>query len=223
MIYKLLTLLCVSSLLFSCTDVESPIEDEKPKENTEHKFVKVRNLFWMEENLNVSSFRNGEEIPEAKSETEWRHFMEKEEPAFCYYEFNPEYGDKYGKLYNFYVLKDERGLAPEGTRLPTNSDWMDIGGYMGTSEIATMGIGFIDIWLKNNNLNGDNKFLSIPAGFHTRSGEFLNLDISAHWWQGESNTHAYGTHNSFNTDVGYVSREASKYFKDGLSVRCIKD
>jgi ABC-type proline/glycine betaine transport system substrate-binding protein len=40
-------------------------------EQATNKTINIANLVWMSENLNVSFFRNGELIPEAKSDDEW--------------------------------------------------------------------------------------------------------------------------------------------------------
>ncbi|NJD23145.1 MAG: peptidase S41 [Melioribacter sp.] len=82
------------------------------------KFVNVGNQVWMTENLNVSRFRNGDLIPEAKTDDEWEKAGQEEKPAWCYYDNNPENGKRYGKLYNWYAVNDPRGLAPKGWHIP---------------------------------------------------------------------------------------------------------
>lgn len=81
--------------------------------------VKIGNQIWMTKNLDVSTFRNGEIIPEAKTNEEWQEANKQKKPAWCYYDNDPENGKKYGKLYNGYAIADKRGLAPEGWHIPT--------------------------------------------------------------------------------------------------------
>ena len=78
------------------------------------KEVKIGDQIWMVENLNVDKFRNGDIIPEAKTNEEWKKANENKQPAWCYYGNDLTYGEKYGKLYNWYAVTDQRGLAPEG-------------------------------------------------------------------------------------------------------------
>jgi uncharacterized protein (TIGR02145 family) len=66
------------------------------------KTVLIGDQVWMAENLNVSAFRNGDPIPEAKSAKEWEEAGKKGLPAWCCYESDRGNGEKYGKLYNFY-------------------------------------------------------------------------------------------------------------------------
>lgn len=87
------------------------------------KSVTIGKQEWMSENLNVSTFRNGDPIPEAKTNEEWKNAGENMQPAWCYYDNDPKNGAKYGKLYNWFAVNDSRGLAPEGWHVPTYEDW----------------------------------------------------------------------------------------------------
>lgn len=85
--------------------------------------VKIGNQVWMSENLNVSTFRNGDPIPEAKTNEEWDRAGANKQPAWCYYNNDPRNGAKYGKLYNWFAINDPRGLAPEGWHVSNLDDW----------------------------------------------------------------------------------------------------
>jgi uncharacterized protein (TIGR02145 family) len=87
------------------------------------KTVKIGDLTWSAENLNTSYFNNGDQIPEAKSSEEWKKYSGSKSPAWCYYDFDPTNGAKYGKLYNWWAINDSRGIIPIGWRIPTSSDW----------------------------------------------------------------------------------------------------
>lgn len=101
----------------------------------EDKVITIGKQVWMTENLNVSSFRNGEPIQEAKTKEEWILAGKQGKPAWCYYENDPNYEVKYGKLYNWFAVSDPRGLAPIGWRIPNFEDfnlldshiWSDVG------------------------------------------------------------------------------------------------
>ena len=94
---------------------------------------KIAQQTWTLQNLNKSNFNNGDPIPEAKSEVEMWNAILNEEPAWCYYDFNPNNDEKFGKLYNWYAVIDERGLAPTGFKIPTMDDWeklvVNLGGH----------------------------------------------------------------------------------------------
>lgn len=91
---------------------------------------------WMRENLNVTRFRNGEPIPEARTLQEWRTLGESGSPAWCHVDFDPGNDSRYGKLYNGHALMDPRGLAPEGWTLPERSDWEEMLSAQGIRKVA---------------------------------------------------------------------------------------
>jgi uncharacterized protein (TIGR02145 family) len=95
------------------------------------KSVKIGTQTWMIENLNVERFRNGDLIPQAKTNDEWERAGENKKPAWCYYDNDPKNGAKYGKLYNWYAVNDPRGLAPAGWHVPTDTEWTTLGDYLG--------------------------------------------------------------------------------------------
>lgn len=88
--------------------------------------LEIGNQVWMKQNLNSSTFKNGDFIKQATSDKEWLSAIENEEPAWCYFQFNPVNGHRFGKLYNKYAIADSRGLAPEGWRIPTIEDWHNL-------------------------------------------------------------------------------------------------
>lgn len=88
--------------------------------------VTIGNQVWMTKNLNVDKFRNGDPIPEAKTDEEWIKAGENKQPAWCYYENDPANGEKYGKVFNWYAVNDPRGLAPEGWHDPTEEELQDL-------------------------------------------------------------------------------------------------
>ena len=80
------------------------------QDGKDYKTVKIGRQIWMAENLNVSTYRNGDSIPQVQDPKVWSNLKT---GAWCYYEGNEKLGGKYGKLYNWYAVTDPRGL---GTR-----------------------------------------------------------------------------------------------------------
>lgn len=180
---------------------------------------------WTASNLNVSTFTNGDIIPEAKTKEEWIKAGNDGKPAWCYFKNDPENGKKYGKLYNWYALNDPRGLAPVGWRIPVNKDWM-------TLIKNLLGVDYAGPKLKNitgwKSRNGFNKigFSALPAGIRDEKGEFNFLGTVAQWW---SNTEPVEVKKSnmifsvkLNDNTVEVSYEKLKK-TTGISVRCVRD
>ncbi len=88
-------------------------------ESKELDCVKIGDQVWSTQNLYLDHFRNGDLISESKTYQEWINSDLSEEPTWCYYDFDPENGKKFGKLYNTYAINDPRGLSPENFSIPT--------------------------------------------------------------------------------------------------------
>ena len=89
-----------------------------------YKTFQIGTQLWMAENLNVGVFRNGESIPFVKNEHDWYRVGKDKLPALCYYYNRPAYySEKFGTLYNWYAVVDNRGLAPEGWHIPSDEEW----------------------------------------------------------------------------------------------------
>ena len=126
--------------------------------------IKIGKQIWMTKNLNVTRFRNGEQIPLAKSEKEWKKAVLNAKPAMCYYKFDIKSNEKYGILYNWYAVKDEKELAPEGWHIPSDEEWSILidkcGGEEKGGELIKHTIGwdeFMDDDLESVDGNGNNK------------------------------------------------------------------
>ena len=165
--------------------------------------VTIGSQVWMTKNLSVDKFRNGDPIPQAKSEEEWKVAIENKQPAWCYYDNNPANGVKWGKLYNWYAVHDSRGLAPKGYHIPTDSEW---------TTIIKQGKGFLGPkgGLISANIYGEGDFF------------FSNDNYIGYWWSAtgfETDKAWYRNlyNKSSNFDRGYCFKA------NGLSVRCLRD
>jgi uncharacterized protein (TIGR02145 family) len=108
--------------------------------------VRIGTQVWSTRNLDVSYFRNGDRIPQAKTAEDWAMAFDTMRPAWCYYENNPEFGARsgmpveesraYGKLYNWFAVNDPRGLAPEGWHIPSFEEWEILTRYLGGVVLA---------------------------------------------------------------------------------------
>jgi len=180
--------------------------------------VAIGNQTWMMENLNVSKFRNGDRIPQAKTSEEWVKAGETMQPAWCYYDNDPKNEKKYGKLYNHFAVSDARGLAPEGYHVATFDDWT----YL-EDNLKCGGEGG---W-KLRNASG---FAAVPGGIRGSRGNFQSIEIAAAWWatlneNTEKNAWGYMLNLSYH-NVGFDGEYAERLFdlkSLGLSVRCVKD
>ena len=98
--------------------------------------VTIGTQTWTTKNLDVATFRNGDAIPQAKTDEELEVAGNNKQAAWCYYENNTANGTKYGKLYNWYAVNDYRGLAPAGWHVPTDEEWTVLSTFLGGEDLA---------------------------------------------------------------------------------------
>jgi uncharacterized protein (TIGR02145 family) len=182
--------------------------------------VSIGDQLWMGENLNVSTFRNGDTIKEARTEIEWRKAGVNKEPAWCYYDNDPKNGEKYGKLYNWYAISDPRGLAPTGWHIPSDQEWDVLFWFLkgDTVEYSLMStpeesvidrirkepesVGLQKIkhsygWVEGCNGTNDFGFSAIPGGHRLYNGDFSYIGVYGYWWTSSSSIATLGAEDQF--------------------------
>ena len=173
----------------------------------------------MVENLNVTTYQNGDPIPQVQDKTKW---MQLKTGAWCYYENKTENGKIYGKLYNWFAITDPRGLAPKDWHIPTELEWtnlvMEVTSDEKNSYLSGERLKSVNGWKQNGNGTDRNGFSAQPAGFHCGSyGPFLQLGEKGHWWCIDDKVFVI----EYNSKTAGFSGFRSK--ADGFSIRCIKD
>ena len=183
------------------------------------KTVTIGDKVWMIKNLNVSTFRNGDIIKEAKTSLEWRKALAAGEPAWCYYNNDAFNGEKYGKLYNIHAYFDSREIAPTGFRIPSQLDWMDLEGNFDTELINK--VKSSSGWKHNKNGTNESGFSGQPGGYRSANGVFYGIGESAYWWgHAEIGTNPCATFGieDFNDEFSIGEDKAG-----GYSIRCLKE
>lgn len=163
--------------------------------------IKVGPHEWTTHNLDVGKFRNGEAIPEVKSNQAWEKAWKNEEPAWCYYENDAGNGQKMGRLYNWFALNDPRGLAPQGWHIPNREEWKHL------AEHANDNISY---------------FTSQFGGFRHVAGNFRLFDYVGYWWTANE-TNAKITAYQVQLDDKEKLEEANAGKGTGFSIRLVRD
>ncbi|BBE16177.1 SclB protein [Aquipluma nitroreducens] len=184
--------------------------------------IKIANSEWMAENLNVNTFRNGDPIPEAKTDEEWIKAGQEGVPAFCYYENKAENGDKYGKLYNWYAVTDPRGLAPEGWHVSSDAEWRETTDFLGGEDAAGTKMKSNSGWLDDGNGTNESNFSGLPSGCRDLNGKFSRIGKIGFWWTSTQYDSTLAWYRCIDKVPWYVYR-TNYYKRNGLSVRCIRD
>ena len=184
-----------------------------------YKTVEIVAQELMAENLKVEHFKNGESIPNCKTDKEWELAGANRHPCWCYYENNSNNTIKYGKLYNWYAVNDPRGLAPEGWHIVTDDEWtILIDSLIWAKKMKSLW------WKENGKGTNESGFNGRPGGFREYKGNFSKGGVGyyGYWWSSTQ----FSTDNSWILHLNfYGSNITRNNFKksNGFSVRCIKD
>jgi uncharacterized protein (TIGR02145 family) len=180
--------------------------------------IKIGTQNWMSKNLNVSTYRNGDAIPQMQYPDEWANLKT---GAWCYYKNNTENGTTSGKLYNWYAVNDPRGLAPVGYHIPSDNEWTILTDYLGGSDVAGTKMKSTSGWNDNGNGTNASGFAGLPGGYRDGGGQFGGLGDCGDWWSSsEDDTDFALDHELYckgNVTRGYGNKLT------GMSVRCLGD
>ena len=203
----------------------SNTSSSNPTNSSVIKSVKIGTQTWMSENLNVDRFRNGDLIPEAKTDEEWIMASKNKQPAWCHYDNASSNGGKYGKYYNWYAVNDKRGLAPKGWHIATDLEWRKLGEQLGGNWSGFQCLSVADKMKSSIYWNGTNNsgFSAIPTGGRfCDDGRFSDVNKHAFFWS----TSEFDEDGSWYWDL-YDNEDYLNNFRAykgaGNSVRCIKD
>ena len=210
--------------------------------------IAIGGQVWMQENLDVSRYRNGDQIRYAATNQDWLDAAAKGEGAWSYYKNDAASNGKYGRLYNWYAVQDSRGLAPSGWHIPTSQEFSKLSTALGGSSVAggKMKTTGFSLWL-NPNLAADTSsrfselpgigvacisgckladnsshFSALPGGMRGTGGSFLFMGENAYFWSSSESTRtiSFCSVLSFNHPVVV---QGTEHNGDGMSVRCIRN
>ena len=186
------------------------------------KEVLIGNQIWTSTNLDVITYRNGETIPQVQDLGTWTDLTT---GAWCYYANNTANGTTYGKLYNWFAVKDPRGLAPNGYHIPTDAEWTTLSTYLGGEPIAggKMKEFGTSHWLSpNTGATNSSGFAGLPGGYRDDDGSFGTIGAYGIWWSSSEVYTSDAWCRFLYSNDGSVNR-LSYYKQNGFSVRCLRD
>ncbi len=183
--------------------------------------VTICSQVWMNKNLDVSTYRNGDPILKVTDQTTWNSLTT---GAYCYFNNDSTtYASVYGKLYNWYAVNDPRGLAPVGWHIPSETEWDNLKNCLGGSAVAGGALketGTLHWNSPNTGATNSSGFTGLPGGI--RSTTYQNIGTMGFWWTATVNDAFNAKYNSVsNNSITCPSGVNVK--QSGYSVRCIKD
>jgi uncharacterized protein (TIGR02145 family) len=193
---------------------------------------------WMTENLRTTHYQNGDPIVTGLNNSEWSAASF---GAYSVYGDDPSNVDKWGLLYNWYAVNDDRNICPEGWHVPTNEEWAILAacltaagyGFEGSGDDIAKAMAAIFGWNESsiagtpgNDMNSNNSsgFTALPAGFRNYTGMYESAGFIGFWWAADESVNNTGealvrflqnTYDMFGNNA-YNKKKA-------LSIRCLKD
>ncbi len=194
-------------------------------ENNKYVTVYIEGEMWFTKNLSCKLFRNGDTIFEAKTNEEWESAIMNGIPAWCYPNNDSIQSETHGLIYNYYALKDTRGLAPTGWHISTADEWQKLIDNHGGEWNAGLALKSTTGW--NNDGNGSNitKFTALPSGRRILTGSFMNgIGDYGWWWTSTPIENFQGNYAVLLPSINNLVNIVDSYGWDyGFSVRCVKD
>ena len=206
--------------------------------------VKIGNQCWMKENLRVTHYADGTEIPATGSGV-----ISNNSP-YCYL----ANGDGnlvsiYGRLYNYTAVmhgspsssanpSGVQGVCPQGWHLPSSAEWNQLTSYVasvpayvcGNGNSIAKALSAAQDWntstnncavgndLSTNNATG---FSALPTGYVNGYANFDQFH-EATYFRSTNEYNSYRAHFRYflyNVDTVYIGEQ--NYKSDGMSVRCV--
>ncbi len=193
-----------------------------------YKTITIGSQTWMAENLKVTHFQNGDEIPNVTDLNKWG-FFQITTSAYCWYNNDSNYKIIYGALYNWYAASDSRNIAPSGWHVASKEDWATLSTLLNpfnslqnhsaykTRETSTAH------WLyDNSNSSSTNEtgLTIVPSGrVAINPWSFMEIGGRAYFWTSD------GTWDGSSGVFVDSDISISNMFYNclGFSIRCVKD
>jgi|GEM_PF-1600706 uncharacterized protein (TIGR02145 family) len=197
--------------------------------------IKIGDQYWLQQNLKVTHYQNGDAIPEVTDGATWAGLTT---GAYCWYGNDINYKNPYGALYNWYVTSDSRNVCPTGWHVPSDSEFKTLEIFLGMTQIDADASGlrgtnqgsklagnaslWIDGALENDAEFETSGFSALPTGGRNSEGSWNAIGAAAYWWSMSETDASYAWDRSLDYSVTTVAR-GSDVKKNGFSVRCLKD
>jgi len=228
---KKYSLICLIPIMLSCSYLVHHSQDIilNDIDGNAYRTVKIGEQVWMGENLRVTHFQNGDEIPRVRNTSKW---VSTGKAAYCCCNGDTELVATYGLLYNCFAVTDSRNIAPKGWHVPTMDDWKTLDAYLKIRGVDSGGAlkepGNVHWKQPNKAATNETGFSALPAGFRAwGNGGFQRPGQSVGFWVSAINIRdkvwgASIVSLDYNKSILHIS-EGGNNLKGGLSIRLIRD
>jgi uncharacterized protein (TIGR02145 family) len=182
--------------------------------------VRIGNQVWMKENLMVTHYNDGTEIPTILVNA--TNGGELKTPAYFWYYSNKKLYGEYGALYDWYAVNTNK-LCISGWHIPSSAEWDTLINTLGGYDVAGGKLKEVgtDHWnATNSDVTNSSGFTALGGGYRTDDDNgypFYHIKDVGIFWTSQKGV-AY--------DLIWYSINILKLnapVSSGYSVRCIKD
>ena len=199
------------------------------QEGQSYKTIIIGSLEVMAENLNTSTYRNGDIINTGLTNSQWQNTNY---GAWTYYNNDASYECPYGKWYNWFAAAQPFGLCPVGWHLPNEEEWMALlaaidpitpAGEVGNVSGGPMKSVGTTYWISPNDYaTNSSGFSGLPNGNRFMNGSYYSIGQNSNWWSANQ----YNSQEAWFISMSTTGIENGHNHADknvGYPVRCFKD
>lgn len=225
---KCLSLCLLMAILAGCktgSEKNSSLKYMNDVEGNSYAVIQIGSQTWMAENLGTTTFSDGTPIDRVEDYEGWANL---DIPAYCWYNNDSANRDEFGAFYNYYTIETGK-LCPEGWRIPTDEDWIELESYLGGAAFAggAMKETGTAHWKSPNTLaSNESGFTALPGGYRSYNGTFNLQRINGYWWSSSEKNWYGDTGKIVFRNLQYKNQEISRHVAEknnGFSVRCLKN
>ncbi len=204
-------------ILSSCKKEEDHSGLPVDGDGNDYDTIVIGTQTWLKENLKTTTYRFGNPVRLITDDTQWSTWQQ---PAYCWYDNNPDNKDVYGALYNWFAVKTQ-ALCPDGWHVPTLIEWNTLIDFCGGEYEAGCRLketGTFHWEWPNTCATNESGFSALPGGArYFADGTFYKIKEIGLYWASDV-CYRLGLGSSYgSTSMIYWYKQA------GFSVRCIKD
>jgi len=198
-------------------------------DNNVYNVVTIGFQCWTNENMKVSKYSNGDEIPIIINGVTWASLTT---GLRCWYlNDSVTYENPYGNLYNWYAASDFRGICPTGWHVPTDAEFTELTTYLGGEGVAGGKMKATGSAYEEGNIGASNSsgFNGFGGGFREGiqepgylDGQFGRIKLDGRFWSSSSFNNSLAWSQSLIYYGQIIFRGGEKKGK-GFSVRCLRD
>ncbi len=184
--------------------------------------VTIGTQVWMAENLKVTKYSDGADIPYVTDNDTWH---QTNDPGYGWYNNDKAtYGGVYGAFYNWHTVNTGK-LCPIGWHVPNDAEWTSLTDFLGGEEIAggKLKEAGTEHWgVPNTDATNESGFTALPGGYRSNGGQYYSIEWSGRWWTSSMIDNIYVWTRHMQSNLANVNRyDMNRNY--GFSVRCVMD